>query len=91
MSSINFDRKNKQLLKNYGDGSFDEIVNQLIDDVEDYMPYVPLDNPLKSTLPLDSNTMDKLKSFRLTESESYENIILRMLITAQGLNSIEDK
>ena len=91
MPSIKIDRKNKQLLREYSEGSFDKIINQLIDDVENYMPVIPLENPLVSTLPLKNDTMDRLKFYRLTESESYENIILRMLVTAQSLNSMNDK
>ena len=34
--------------------------------------------------------MDKLKAFKLTTGESYENILIRMLIASQSLYSDED-
>jgi hypothetical protein len=36
---------------------------------------------------LHEDTMDKLKSYALTKGESYENILIRMLLISQSLNS----
>ena len=82
---IQMKKNTKHKLKEYGSGNFDEVVNQLISDVEDDMIVFPVDYSPISTMRLKESTIRRLKSFALTDGESYENIILRML--AQSLYS----
>ena len=86
---INNDLK-YELKQLYGaDINYDGIVNRLIHDVSDYMPLVKSDsNPVN--INLHEDTMDKLKSYAFTNGESYENILIRMLLIAKDLNNIDE-
>lgn len=83
---INYDLK--EALVNYSDvnTTYDGVINRLIHEVSDYMPLVEQDTA-PVNINLHEDTMDKLKSFRLTTGESYENILIRMLLISQSLNS----
>ena len=87
MAVIQIQKHNKMLLKEYGDGSFDNIVNELIDNVGDKMP--PYDDKVSvvSTMRLDDSTIELLESYKIVDSESYESVILRLLYLSKSLNS----
>ena len=87
MSTIQINRHENELLKEYGEGSIDEIINQLIDDVEDMMPVMAI-SP-KTTVRVSKSTMDRLKAYALTDGESYRNIIARMLVLSKTINNEE--
>lgn len=87
MKSIQIHKYNKNVLKDYSDGSFDELVNKLIDDVKYDMPLTDVDDSTPSSIMLNDDTLDKLDSFKLTVGESYENILIRMMICAKDLNT----
>jgi predicted DNA binding CopG/RHH family protein len=76
------------MLKDYPDDNmpYDSIINRLIHEVSDYMPLVESDDR-GININLHEDTMDKLKSYALTKGESYENILIRMLLISQSLNS----
>lgn len=88
MKPIKITKEIQKQLKEYTSEpmNYDAIVNRLIHEVSDYMPIVAYDdNPVN--IGLHEDTRDKLKSYRLTTGESYENILIRMLITSKTLNS----
>ena len=88
MKAVKINRELRDKLKDYPDDNmnYDAIINRLIYDVSDYMPLVEADSK-SININLHEDTMDKLKAYRLTVGESYENIIIRMLLIAQSLNS----
>ena len=88
MKAIKLNKELQNELKNYVSEpmNYDGIVNRLIHETSDYMPIVTYeDSPV--TIGLHEDTCDKLKSYRLTNGESYENILIRMLLISKTLNS----
>lgn len=64
-----------------GDGTFDNKINKLIDDAGESMPVAPYDIfSRKSIINLSEDTIDRLRSFSLSEGESIENIVVRLLL-----------
>ena len=90
MKSVRISHSSKMAVKLFDDGTYDENINKLIDTVADYMPLVDLSDESSLIINLKEDTVDKLNSYRLTNGESFDNILVRMLIMAQGLNSIND-
>ena len=87
MTLIKIQKHNSKLLREYGDGSFNDIVCKLIDDVGEQMPdYAPKDS-VSSSMRLQNSTLEMLESFKVVPSESYESIIVRLLYVAQHLNN----
>ena len=91
MKAVKITQDVRKMLKDYPDDNmnYDAIINRLIHDVADVMPIVD-DNSNPININLHEDTMNKLKSYRLSKGESYENIIIRMLLTSKSLNSIND-
>lgn len=89
MKSVRVSHSCKEAIKFFGDGSYDENVNQLIDLVADYMPLVDLSDESSMIINLGDDTVDRVNSFKLSHGESFENVIIRMLVMAQGLYSSE--
>lgn len=85
MKSVKIHRQNKNRLKNYSKGTFDEIVSKLIEDTEDNMPVVDINESAYSSINLKEETIDKLRAYAVTDGESIENILIRMLITSHNL------
>lgn len=87
MKTIQVTKNTKKIITSYGE-PFDNAVNNLIDEVEEYMPFLDYsqDNSLSSANVME-DTRDRIKSFALSDGESFENILVRMLITSQVLNS----
>lgn len=90
MRTIQIKKQSKNILKEYGNGSYDDIVNQLIDDVKDDIPSMEIEYSVKSTMRLHDDTIKLLDSYKLNPSESYESIILRLLSLAKDLNTNTD-
>lgn len=90
MTIIKIQKNNKQLLKEYGNGSFNKIVNQLITEVGDMMPDYNNTESIPSTIRLNDSTLELLESYKVISSESYESVILRLLFLAKDLNSKEE-
>ena len=89
MRTVKIHKNNKNILKSYGDGSFDELVVKLLNDVEDDLPIVDVDYSTVTSMRLNESTVDRLESYRLTDGESYENIIVRMLLLSKTINTDE--
>ena len=88
---VKMHKHTKDYLKEYDDGTYNEIISRLSDKVENYMPIVDLQkSTVNSTIRIDEELFEKLSSFRLTDGESVENIIMRMLVVAQTLNNMEE-
>ena len=85
MKSVKIHRQNKNRLKDYSKGTFDEIVSKLIEDTEDNMPVVDINESAYSSINLKEETIDKLRAYAVTDGESIENILIRMLITSHNL------
>ena len=90
MTIVKIHKQNKNQLKAYTNGAYDEIINKLIDDIEHTIPIHEIDYSTVSSIKLKEDTIDRLSAYRLTDGESYENIIVRMLILAQSLNTDVD-
>ena len=92
MKAVRISHNTRDELRDYPDEkmNYDAIVNRLIHEVSDYMP-LNIHNSSGVNIYLHEDTMDKLKSYALTNGESYENIIIRMLIMSKSLNSSNDK
>lgn len=88
MKAVRINTKLRDMLKDYSDINlpYDAIINRLIHEVSDYMPLVESDDR-NININLHEDTTDKLKAYALTKGESYENILIRMLIISQSLNS----
>ena len=87
MKSIRVSHSTKYAIKELSSKSYDENVNELINLVGDYMPLVDLSDESSVILNLKEDTVDRINSFKLSNGESVDNIIIRMLILAQVLNS----
>lgn len=91
MKAVKISSGVRDMLKDYPitNMNYDGIVNRLIHEVSDEMPIMNLDSrPIN--INLHEDTMDKLKAYRLTTGESYENILIRMLLVSQSLNSSDE-
>ena len=86
MKSIRISHSMKQTFKDMN-GTYDNIINELIDTVEDYMPLVDLTDESSVIINLEDDTVDRINSFKLSNGESIENILIRMLILSQVLNN----
>ena len=89
MTTIQLHKKTKNRLKEYDNGSFDTIINKLIDDVENELPIIEIDDTPITSIRLKDDTIERLTAYKLT-GESYENTILRMLLLTQTINTTSD-
>ena len=78
MSSIKISQTLARELKNYGDGTYEEIINHLLDEVADELTedqqYCGV-----TTIGISEETKNRIKSFKKKHSESYESILVRAL------------
>ena len=79
MKSVRVSQSTKERLKQFDGETYDESINNLIDEVDEFMPLIDY---TKSTtlLSLNEDTMRRLKEYRLSYGESYDNIIIRLMI-----------
>ena len=91
MKPVKINHKVRDSLKEYSsvDTTYDGIINRLIHEVADNMPVVDEDLTVVN-IHLHEDTMGKLKAFRLSRGESYENILVRMLLLAETLNNSDE-
>ena len=87
MSIVKIHKINKNKLKGDDERTFNEIVKNLIEDVEDYMIEYEVDDTVVSSIKLDDDVISKLSKYKLTTSESLENVIIRMMLISQVLNT----
>ena len=93
MKSIGINSYNRDLIKQYSHDdsiSYDGLVNRLIQDVGNEMPSVKVDEGKYTAIKLHEDTLEKLRSYALTRGESYENILVRMLLLSKCLNNIDE-
>ena len=81
MKTLKISATNKDKLKKLkqGNESFDKLINRLLDSVEDDLPVMNLDDRI-TNLGVNEDTLERLDSFALSKGESYENILLRILL-----------
>ena len=81
-------RKNiVEKIKNDIDGSTnDKKVNILIDTVGSQMPFVDYSTE-RTSVKLHKDTLNKIDSYRITETESRDNILTRMLLMYEEINN----
>lgn len=87
MTRIKIHRNNKKLLDAYADGTYEEKLSKLLDEVEEKLPLVEIDNAPVSNMRISDELYDRIYSYKLTSGESMENIIIRMLLLSQSLNT----
>lgn len=87
MTRIKIHRNNKKLLDAYADGTYEEKLSRLLEEVEEKLPLVEIDNAPVSNMRISDELYDKIYSYKLTSGESMENIIIRMLLLSQSLNT----
>ena len=66
-------------------GTFDKKLNNLMDIVENIMPFVEYTDE-RTNIKTNSKTVERLDTFRITSTESRDNIITRMLIMLDELS-----
>ena len=91
MKAIKINHDVRKMLKEYDKvgTTYDGVITRLIHDVSDYMPLIEC-NDIPVNINVHEDTMDKIKAYRLSTGESYENILIRMLLIAQTLNNSDD-
>ena len=87
MATIYIQKHNKTKLKEYGDESYDKLINKLIEEVGEHMPVLEQMKTPKSTIRVNQETIDKLTQLKLYSEESYESVILRLMVLSKSLNS----
>ena len=68
-------------------GTMDSKLNSLMDIVEPFMPFFPYSDEKTTTMKVTKKTLKRLDEFRITSTETRENIITRMLIMLDELNN----
>ena len=71
---------NWKKLKDSNNGSMDKALNILMDTVEDVMPHVIYNNDVIKSVNVYKDTADRLDSFRISDTESRDNILTRLFI-----------
>ncbi|WP_458456480.1 hypothetical protein [Methanobrevibacter sp.] len=89
MKSIQVTNSTRRAINELYDGSFDDNVKRLIEEVGEYMPFVELDDGRLSSANVKEDTYDLLKSYKLSEGESFENILIRLFLLSQVLNNVD--
>ena len=79
MKSVSVSHSTKERLKQFDGETYDESINTLIDEVDEFMPLIDYTKSITS-LSLNEDTMRRLKEYRLSYGESYDNIIIRLMI-----------
>lgn len=87
MKSVRISHSVKYAIKEYGNESYDRNINDLIDNVEDYMPIVDLSDDSSVIINLEESTVERVNAFKLSNGESFENVMVRLLVMAQCLNN----
>lgn len=85
---LRISEKNWQKLKDLNKGSMDKTLNILMDNVEHQMPHVEYVNDKIKSVNVYPDTAERLDSFRLSDTESRDNIVTRMFITFDELENV---
>ena len=87
-TNIKISKDVKEKIANFKEGgTMDSKLNNIIDIVEPIMPFVPYSDE-RTNMKTTTKTLERLDSFRITSSESRDNILTRMLIALETLNNI---
>lgn len=79
----NFDKLNE--IRN-GTGTMDSTINKIMDQVDSFMPLVNYSTDL-SSIKLSTETLERIDTFHISNTESRNNIITRLLIAFDELNN----
>lgn len=90
MKSIRLTGATRTYMKNYDSQSFDKIINRLIDETEDRMPKVIFDEANTSPVTISDESYDKLVSLAISNNETMDSIIMRMLLLVDGVDLYDD-
>lgn len=90
MKSIKLSHDTKNAISQCEGKTYDVQINNLIQEVADYMPLVDYDDTSSTVIKISDDTVERIKSFKLSNGESVENILIRMLIISQILNSSDE-
>lgn len=77
---IKISERNWQKLKDLEIGSMDKTLNVIMDNVEDTMPFVKYSGDSMKSVNIYKDTFDRINSFSLSETETKETIVTRLLI-----------
>lgn len=87
-TNIKISKNVKERIENFEDGgTMDTKLNNIIDIVEPYMPFVPYGDE-RTNIKTTTKTLERLDSFKITGSESRDNVMTRMLIILETLNKV---
>lgn len=87
---IKISEKNWERLKHSNKGSIDKSLNILMDIVEKDMPIVEYSNDNLKSINVYNDTVERLDSFRISDTESRNNIITRLLLVFDELDTQEE-
>ena len=71
-------------------GTMDSILNKIMDNVDSFMPFEVYSNDL-SSIKLSTETLNHIDTFHITEKESRNNIITKLLFDLDELNNISSQ
>ena len=88
MNSMKITTTTKEYLNVHKKKNIDNSINELMDFVEPLLDeyYVPVERD--HVVKVNKDTMDRIKSFRVSEHESYDAILRRLLYIADQNNYI---
>lgn len=77
----------RELLREYSvDGeSVEDTINRLLDDVSDNMNNSKYSNSNSININISHDTMDRIKSLKITDNESYGKILHRAIVVSKDL------
>lgn len=87
-TNIKISKYVRNQLETIDGGTFDKKLNTLIDIVENFMPFVEYGDE-RTNIKTNSKTLERLDTFRITSTESRDNILTRMLIMLDELNNTD--
>ena len=87
---IKISERNWQKLKDLQIGSMDKTLNIIMDNVEDIMPFVEYSDDSMKSVNIYKDTFNRINSFRLTDTETKETIVTRLLIAFDEINNFAE-
>jgi len=91
MKSIRLSGSTRSYLKRYKKDSYEKIIRDLVKETEDKMPRVVFDDTRVSPMAISDETYELLDSLAISTAESFDSIVMRMLIIVDGVDFHEDK
>lgn len=81
---------NHHKLKKIDGGNMDTKLNTVMDIVDPIMPFIEYSNNLKS-VKLSNETLERLDTYRITATESRNNILTRLLIALDEMTNVSEE